>query len=170
MRVPFASIPDDGRLWLFATSRPLDEPERRALDQAVEAFLDDWAAHGTPLTAGYTWLDGRVLAVGLDERAAPPSGCSIDALLRGLKDVERALGVGIVDHAPVWYRDDEGAVRCVSRAEFGRAAADGAVSPDTLVYDLTLTRVGDARAGRWAVPAREAWHGRAFFREQPATG
>ena len=37
------------------------------------------------------------------------------------------------------------------------------VTLDTIVFDNTITRVGDVRSGRWERPAADAWHGRAFF-------
>jgi hypothetical protein len=131
----------------------------------VDDFLEDWAAHGSPLDAARDWRHGRFLLVGVDERAAPPSGCSIDAMVRVLKGLEERLGVRLVDHSPVWYREG-GEVRRVSRPEFLARARRGEVGLDTVVFDATLTRVGELRAGRWEVPAGEAWHARAFFRRE----
>jgi len=37
------------------------------------------------------------------------------------------------------------------------------VTLDTIVFDNTVTSVGDVRSGRWERPAAGAWHGRAFF-------
>ena len=51
----------------------------------------------------------------------------------------------------------------MSRSEFRQAARDGTVTPDTLVFDTTLTSLADLRAGRFERPARESWHGTAFF-------
>lgn len=166
-RIEFHRLPDDARLWTFAASRPLSEPEERALLDEVDAFLEAWKAHGTPLTAAREWRDGRFLLVGVDERSAPPSGCSIDAMVRVLKDLEDRLDVTLVDHAPVWYRDGD-EVRRASRSDFGRRAREGGVDLDTVVFDPTVTRVGDLREGRWERPAREGWHARAFFDTAPA--
>jgi len=38
------------------------------------------------------------------------------------------------------------------------------VGPDTVVFDNTVTRLKDARLGRWEVPARESWHQKVFFK------
>lgn len=163
--IPFESLPDDARLWVFPVSTPLEPSEQAGLLAAVDAFLGDWKAHGHPLTVGRSWVAGRFLAVAVDQRSEPPSGCSIDALLRVLKEEEEALGIRLTDHGPVWYRDAGGDIRAVQRSEFGALAASGAVTPETPVFDTTITRVERLRGGRFEVPASEAWHGRAFFRD-----
>lgn len=100
--------------------------------------------------------------VGVDEVAAGVSGCSIDALVRRMKLLQEALGVELVNNGPVVYREGESIAR-VPRERFAELAAEGTVNLDTLVFDNTLTRVGDVRAGRWEVRAADAWHARAFF-------
>ncbi len=123
----------------------------------VDRFLEGWASHGAPLRGSRDWRCGRLLLVGVDEGAAPPSGCSIDALVNALKSVEREMDVKLLDNAPVWFAA-VGEVRAVSRTDFRRLAAEGRVGLDTEVFDNTLTRVGALRAGKWRVPARESWH------------
>jgi hypothetical protein len=163
-RVPFESLPDDARLWIFALQQELDPGEEEVLLSTVESFLDGWAAHGAPLTAGSSWVERRFLLVAVDQRSVPPSGCSIDSMVRALKEVETRTGKRLVDHGPVYFRGESGEVRRLSRKEFREAAAAGDVSPETRVFDTTLTRLGALREGRLEVPARDSWHGGAFFR------
>jgi hypothetical protein len=56
-----------------------------------------------------------------------------------------------------------GNVARANRAQFGALADAGTVTPDTVVFDNTVPTLGTVRAGKWETPAREAWHGRAFF-------
>lgn len=162
-RVDFNELPSEARLWIFAAERPLTDPERARVTREVDDFIDRWAAHGAPLTAAREVRYRQFIFVAVDERAAGASGCSVDALVRRMKDLQAELGVELVNHAPVLYR--EGAViERVSRERFADLAENGAVSPGTVVFDNTLTRVEQVRAGRWELPAGESWHGGAFFR------
>ena len=161
-RVDFDTLPDDARLWVFGAERPLKGEEERLLLSEVDAFLDGWNAHGAPLTSAREWRHGRFLLVGVDERTAPPSGCSIDAMAHVLKRMEGRLGMGLLDHAPVWYRKGEGVER-VERGAFRALARAGEVGAGTTVFDNTITRVVQLRAGEWERPARDTWHGRAFL-------
>jgi hypothetical protein len=160
--VDLGTLPDEARAWIFAAERALAPAEAERLLADVDAFLQGWKAHGSPLTCGREWRYERFLIVAVDERSAPPSGCSIDALVRSLKSLEGELGVSLLDHTPVWYRD-AGLLRRVDRAAFKSLAGAGEVGPDTIVFDNTLTRLGQLRRGEWERPARESWHRRAFF-------
>ena len=161
--VPFEVLPDESRLWVFAVERTLVEADQENFLSAVDRFLETWAAHGVPLTCGRDFRRGRFLLVAVDETSAPPSGCSIDAMVGVLKDQERRLGLRILDNTPVWFVAD-GEVQRISRPEFSRLAEEGVVGPDTVVFDNTVTRLKDVRAGRWEGPARESWHQRVFFK------
>lgn len=161
-RTTLERLPDDARAWVFAADRPLAAAEAEELMDAVDRFLDGWHAHGQPLTSGRDLRYARFLIVAVDERTAPPSGCSIDALVRSLGELERTLGLSLLDHAPVWFRDGEEIVTA-DRARFRELAKAGQVSPETVVFDNTLTRLGQLRRGEWERPARDAWHRRAFF-------
>jgi len=156
-------LPDSARLWAFGVSRPLASGEERRFLEAVDAFLATWKAHGDPLAATREWVEGRFLLVGVDERIAAPSGCSIDALVRILQLFESELGVEMVGGGSIWYRDAAGGgpLRS-SRSEFREKARQGEVGPETIVFDLALTRVGELREGKWEGPAARSWHRRYF--------
>ncbi|MEQ9569340.1 MAG: hypothetical protein RLN75_04055 [Longimicrobiales bacterium] len=162
-RTDFSALPDDARLWVFAADRPVEGDHAEALLARVDAFLDAWNAHGHPLTGARRWDQDRFLFVAVDERTAPPSGCSIDALHRVLKDFEAERGVGLTDHVDVLWRDGEGRVVRSSRPDFARLAREGEVDFETPVFDTTLTRKGALIEG-FEVPAGSDWHRRAFWR------
>ena len=161
-RVAFEELPPDARLWIFAAERPLAGDERARVTREVDAFIDQWAAHDVPLKGARDVRYDQFVFVAVDERAAGASGCSVDALVRRMKGLQVELGVELVNHAPVLYRDESGIAR-VSRERFADLAESGAVSPRTVVFDNSLTKVEQVRAGRWELPAGESWHGVAFF-------
>ncbi|AMY09773.1 hypothetical protein LuPra_02997 [Luteitalea pratensis] len=161
-RQPFDRLPDSARLWVFAASRPLEVAERDALLGAVDAFLDQWNAHRVALDCARDLRYDQFLIVGVDQEAAGVSGCSVDALVRTMKGLGQQLGVDLVDHASVFFREG-GSIRRATRDDFGQAATSGAVTPETCVFDNTVQTVGALRAGAWEAPAARTWHGRAFF-------
>ena len=161
--IPFEELPDRARLWTFAASRRLTDQEAVRLLAATEEFLVGWTAHRVPLATACQWRFSQFLFVAVDEAAAGASGCSIDGLVRFMREVERQLGVRFMDHGSVWFRASGGAIECASREGFERLVDEGAVGPDTVVFDNTIQTTGALRDGRWELPARRAWHGRAFF-------
>ena len=156
-RTAFDQLPADARLWIFAAERPLSAEESRRVLAEADAFIDQWTAHGMPLTAGRDLRYDRFVLVGVNERAAGVSGCSIDALVRRMQQLETVLGLELVNNGPVLYREGDEIER-VSRERFSELAASGTIGPNTRVFDNTLTRVGDLLAGKWEVRAADAWH------------
>jgi hypothetical protein len=156
-QVPFDTLPDDARLWVFGSSAPLDPAASARLLGEVDAFLRSWAAHGSPLRSGRDWRDDHFLAIGVDQSTAGASGCSIDGLFRSLRLLERELGTTLLGGGRVFYRDPSGTVRVAERDEFGDLAAAGMVGDETPVFDTTVGTVGEWRA-LFERQAAESWH------------
>ena len=161
-QVLFDQLPDDAQLWIFPAARALTAAEQAQLLAEVDRFIAQWQAHGMPLTAARELRYERFLFVAVDQRAGGASGCSIDALFRQTAALEQAFGVELVNSIPVVFRQGA-AIERVQRDRFAELAALGTVSLQTVVFDNTLTRVGDVRTGRWETPLADAWHARAFF-------
>lgn len=151
-RTDLQQLSDHAHIWIFGISPALDEAKQRVLLRQVDAFLDNWAAHGVPITGARDLVEGSFLIVAADENREK-SGCSIDRMFGTLRALERELGVTILDSNRIFLRD--GGVRAVPRAEFPRVA-----SPDTRVFDTTAETLGEVRTGAWERPARDSWHGR----------
>ena len=155
--VPFQSLPDDARLWVFAASDPVSGERADRLLTAVDRWLADWKAHGEPLTCGRDWRDDRFVAIGVDQSTAGASGCSIDALFRVFKDLQAAGGPSMLGGGRVFHRNATGEVVSQSRAEFAKAASSGEISPDTPVFDTSVTTAGAYR-NAFEKAARDSWH------------
>jgi hypothetical protein len=156
--VPFDSLSDDSRVWVFAADPALDEDGSARMLALVDGFLSQWVAHGEPLTCGRYWRDGRFLVVGVDQDAtAYASGCSIDGLYRKLAEFEKQTGASLLSRDRVFYRDGGGEVRGVSRDEFAELSASGAIGSDTAVYDTSISSLGEWRQ-RFELPASASWH------------
>lgn len=155
---PFDALPDEARLWCFGASRTPDAAQTVRLLDSMRSFIAEWTAHRQDLLAGFAWMHERFLLIGVDESRAGASGCSIDALSGHLRALGAELNLDLLDSMPVWFRDVSGQVRTVSRAEFTDLSRRGEVSASTPVFDLTLTRLADLRAGRLEAAAGSAWH------------
>ena len=157
--VPFASLPDESRVWIFGSDPALPAPAAAQLLGEVDRFLAQWKAHGAPLTCAREWSHDRFLTIGVDTTQESASGCSIDGLFRTLQALERALGARLLAGGRVFYRDAGGRVHTASRDEFVASAKHRTVSADTPVFDTTVTTAGDRRA-RFETAARDSWVGR----------
>jgi hypothetical protein len=151
MRVNMDQLSNDAYVWIFGISPSLDTQKSDALLRQVNGFLENWAAHGTPIPGAAEMREGSFLIVAADEQREK-SGCSIDRMFGTLKQLERDLAVAILDSNRVFFRDGEG-VRAVARSEF-----KGTANADSPVFDLLVERLGDVREGAWVKPAAQSWH------------
>ena len=154
--VPFETLPDSARVWVFGSDRPLSEEATQTLMTAVEQYLAEWNAHGEPLTAAYEWRFGRLLVIGVDQRTAGASGCSIDGLFRVLQKLEPQLGARLLGGGRVFYRDNHGEVQSAERHELKAMLDSGAIRENSVVFDTSLTDLGSLREG-FERPARKSW-------------
>ena len=161
--VPFNSMPDDARVWVFGASQPVHGAVAERLLSAVDRFIRGWLAHGQPVVGACDWRYDRFLIVAADEEATGVSGCSIDSLFRTLSGVEREQGITLLDSSFIWYRDSSGSVQGVSRPEFRSLIGAGVVDDDTIVFDNTVGSVGGLRESDWERPVQTSWHGKAFL-------
>jgi hypothetical protein len=146
------NLNDDAYVWVFGVSPRLDEAESAAFLSRIDLFLDQWAAHGTPIRSARELRDGSFLIIAADS-GGERSGCSIDRMFGTLQQLEREHGVKILDPARVFFRHGDGRVDAITRAEF-REKGD----LHTIVFDTTVERLGDIRQGAWEKKAEESWH------------
>jgi len=156
-QVPFHSLPSDARVWVFGAATELTPAASERLLDAVDAFLGQWNAHGSPLMCGRDWRDGRFLAVGVDQSTAGASGCSIDGLFRTLARLEPELGTSLLGGGRVYYRDRDGRVSAATRKTFGELAREGSIGADTLTFDTSVTTAVAWRE-EFERPVRQSWH------------
>ena len=153
MRVNIDQLSNDAHIWIFGISPSLDAAQSATLLRQVDAFLDDWAAHGVPIKGARDLREGSFLIIAADEKREK-SGCSIDRMFGTLKALERELNVQILDSTRVFLRDGV-SVRSVPRGEFRKAA-----TPETPVFDVTAEKLGEVRTGAWERRAADSWHAR----------
>lgn len=167
---PFSSLPDNARVWVFASAQPILGDDAERLVAAAESFVRGWAAHGEPVVGAVDWRDDHFLLIAADEDATGVSGCSIDSLFNTLKQIERELGLSLLDSSLVWFRDDSGAVQVLPRGEFRELVDRGEVTSRTPVFDNTAGTLKQVREGEWERPFAESWHGKAFARRGRGAG
>jgi hypothetical protein len=156
----FPALPDEARLWLVAFSQPV---EAARLAPEMEALLGRWRHKGVQYQGAWTLLEGRILAVAEPTLASQPSGCAIDGMLRGVRQLAERLGLDLQDVQDVMARLPEG-LRTFQRGELEARLADGTLGAATPLLDLTLLTVGDLRSGRFERPLSTTWIGRKYLR------
>ncbi|MDB5271082.1 MAG: hypothetical protein JWP58_4122 [Hymenobacter sp.] len=167
MYVAFDQLPPEARVWIYQASRPLSGPEIVGVMPSLARFAEEWTSHGRTLLASGEFLHQQFLVIGLDEGVAGASGCSIDASVRFVAQLEQHLGVELLEKSRLAFLQ-AGTVQLLKRGEVKAAVATGTIGPDTFYFDNTLATKGELDT-RWPCPASQTWLVRYFEQEEKNT-
>ena len=81
------------RVWIYQSSRLFSIQEALDLESRLEQFTQNWQSHGSPVQATSLLLFGRFIIFIADESQVLVSGCSTDASVREIKEIEKTYGV-----------------------------------------------------------------------------
>ncbi|HEY5564211.1 MAG TPA: hypothetical protein VIL33_01385 [Rhodothermia bacterium] len=155
------SLPDSARVWINPTNRGLTPEEQKAVLEALSDFIATWSSHGRKVVAEAVIAADRFVITAGHVPGGDVSGCGIDASVHALQSIAQTLEFGWAPALDVFFKLDD-KVAQTDRGTFSKLASNGAVTPDTIVYDTSLTTLGDLRRQGFELPARQSWHGRVF--------
>ncbi len=151
-------MPPDARVWVYQSIRPLSEVEVEGIISAGNEFIAEWAAHGAALKASFDVLYNRFIVIGVDEKQAMASGCSIDKSVHFVKSLEKAFDLNLFDRMQVAYRSKDGIQAC-SLSEFENLAKEKSVDASTIVFN-NMVNNKVAFEKEWEVPVKDSWQSR----------
>ena len=158
MLVPFESLADSSRVWIYQANRSFTEEEIQEISKKLDLFIEKWTAHGADLKASYEIKYNRFITIALDQQLNAASGCSIDASVQFIQQLEKEYNVDLLDKMNVSYKQGE-FIAYKSLTDFRKMAKQRAVSPNTIVFNNLVNNKAEYLTD-WEVPASESWHKR----------
>ena len=158
MFVPFDTLPDTSRVWIYQANRSFSEPEVQEISKKLELFVEQWTAHGAELKASFDIKYNRFITLALDQEMNVATGCSIDASVQFIQQLEKDYQVDLLDKMNVSYKQGE-YIAYKTLTDFRKMAKDKAVSPKTIVFNNLVNSKAEY-ISEWEVPASESWHNR----------
>jgi hypothetical protein len=144
------------RLWIFTAERILTDKEKQMLLAQAQAFAMQWAKHGAPLAAEVFIKDAVFLVFTVNKNALQPSGCSIDALMRAVKDCEEQLGVVLTNRQVVVYYL-AGNPQICTLADLPNLYAQGKINDTTPFANHLLSETFTDFAGEFLSDFKTSW-------------
>jgi len=158
MLVDFNTLPEDSKVWIYQANRSFTEQELEDIQNKLNTFIENWTAHGSDLQSGYTIKYKRFIIIGLNQNLNMATGCSIDASVHFIQQLEKDYNVDLMDKMNVSYKQGE-YVAYKSLTDFRKMAKDKAISKKTIVFNNLVTNIAEFNEN-WEVPASDSWHGR----------
>ncbi|MDA9069707.1 ABC transporter ATPase [Flavobacteriaceae bacterium] len=158
MLLDFNILPEESRVWIYQANRSFSEDELQEIQSKLDIFIENWTAHGSDLQVGYTIKYKRFIVLGLNQNLNSATGCSIDASVHFIQQLEKDYKVDLMDKMNVSYKQGD-YVAYKTLTDFRKMAKDKAVSKNTIVFNNLVNNIAEFNEN-WEVPASESWHSR----------
>ena len=137
MFVPFETLPDSARVWIYQSNRTFKPEEVNTISTALQAFTNNWTAHNQPLKTSFQVLHNYFIVLAVDEAHHEASGCSIDSSVHVIRELSQQTGINFFERTNVALLLDE-KVRLIKLPELKQAYENGVWNSQTTVFDNTV--------------------------------
>ncbi len=158
MLVDFNTLPEESRVWIYQANRSFTDEEITEIDSKLDTFIKNWTAHGSNLQSGYEIKYKRFIIIALNQELNKATGCSIDASVHFIQQLEKDYNVDLMDKMNVSYKQGE-FIAYKTLLDFKKMAKEKAVSKNTIVFNNLVVNIAEYHEN-WEVPASESWHSR----------
>lgn len=158
MYTNFNALPQNSRIWIYQADREFTREEVDLLRENAIAFIEEWTRHGAALKGSFALKYNRFLVLAVDESFANASGCSIDASVRFVKQMETLFSMDLMNKLNVTYKEGQ-TIRLVNLSTFQEYAKVQKITSETIVFNNMVQTKGDLES-LWEVPAQQSWHRR----------
>lgn len=158
MLVDFNTLPEESRVWIYQANRSFTDDELASIRSQLDIFIENWTAHGSDLQSGYEIKYKRFIIIALNQDLNKVTGCSIDASVHFMQQLEKDYNVDLMDKMNVSYKQGE-FIAYKTLLDFKKMAKDKAVSKNTIVFNNLVNNIAEYKEN-WEVPASESWHSR----------
>jgi hypothetical protein len=160
MFIPFDILPEESKIWIYQSNRKFSDEEIQEIEKDLTSFIENWTAHGKQLEASFVSKYNRFIIIAVNQVVQAATGCSIDASVQFIQNLEQKYNVDLLDKMNVTFKVGDH-VAFKPLIEFKKMAKEKAVSENTIVFNNLLNTVGEWN-DFWEVPASESWHNRFF--------
>lgn len=160
MYIPFEQMPEHARVWIYQSNRKLTNAEVSEISSMLEAFITNWAAHGKSLKASFQIPYNQFIIVSADQDFHQPTGCSIDASVAIIRQIEQQFNINLFDRMTIAFKEAE-AVKTVKMNEIKSLAGAGTLNNESITFNNLVENVGQLTT-KWELPAKETWLSRYF--------
>ena len=97
MFVEYQKLPNHSRVWVYQSEREFTQEEIDFISKNAIQFIENWTKHGSDLQGSFTIKYNQFLVLAVDEGFNNVSGCSIDASVHFVQELEKALKVDMMN-------------------------------------------------------------------------
>ena len=155
MLVPFLTLPDSARVWIYTSERLLSEKEKNIICVKSERFLESWQSHQLDVRSSFEIKKDRFFIVSVDESYNGVSGCGIDKLLHYVQELEVEFGISLTNKTNIVFEMEEEQL-VIPFAQIKNAISKGIISAEIHYYNTLVSNIGELKTN-FKVNVKEGW-------------
>ena len=152
MYIPFESLPQHSRVWIYQSGKKFTQADIDTISKALVSFTQSWSVHGQPMDASFDIRHDQFIILAVNDQA---SGCSIDSSVRTIKEIGSAIGADLFDRTQVAFLVKDEVV-LLKLAELKQKFEEGVWHEQTPTFN-NLVDTKAALADSWVVAAGTTW-------------
>ncbi len=154
------SFSPQSKVWVYQSDREFNSAEVEAIRQQLNDFTSQWKAHGHQLLAKAEVLHNFFIVLIVDEASAHATGCSIDASVHIIKEIEQTYNVDLFNRFNMAYKVGDKVI-VNSKEDFETLISIGKIGPGTIVFNNLVQNLAEFE-NKWEVPFEQSWHNTLF--------
>ncbi|MGY5354157.1 ABC transporter ATPase [Wenyingzhuangia sp. IMCC45467] len=160
MYVPYNTIPDTARVWIYQSNRKFNQQEKEKISEMTTEFVEQWTRHGENVRGSFTILYDQFLIIAVDQSFVEVSGCSIDASVKLVQQIQVQFQVDMLNKLSIAYKEND-EIKITPMSNFSQMAKSGTVNASIIVFNNMVNSKKGVDT-LWEVPALQSWHARFF--------
>ena len=164
MFVPFETLPDTARLWIFQGEKEFSQEELTIISSKLELLTSGWSAHGQPLRASFEIRENHFIVLAVDESFHQASGCSIDSSVHLIREIGNLIGQDLFKRDSASFKLGDN-IQMVKISNLKTALKEGLWNENTLTFN-TLVQTKAQLSNDWLIAAKDTWLKRYVAREK----
>ena len=158
MLVPYESLSDDAKVWVYPASRKFYTSEIQNVAAAIESFVKNWKKNDESFSASYQFLHQRFIVLVADDSESPLKREELDAAVGFILDLQNQYEMELLDKMNVCFKQGE-YVQYKELKEFKKLLKNRAVTGKSIIFDNLVSNNYDFK-NHWEIPIEESWYNR----------
>ena len=155
MFVDFNDLNKNSKVWVFQSSSIIPESLLDKVSNDSKEFLDQLNSHGNSLKSSFKIIYNHFLIIAVENIQNEISGCSIDTIVRFVKDLELKYNLSFFDRLIIKYKEANN-IKSVSLNEFKSICKTKKISDEITVFNNLVKNI-DELENIWETNIHNTW-------------
>lgn len=152
---------DNSRVWVYQCNRLFTLSEALEIEELLENFSKEWNSHGDSVKGFANLFFGQFIIIMADESKTKVGGCSTDASVKLIKNIEKDYHVHLLDRQLLAFIVKE-RIQLLPLEQVNYSIENEFITPETLYFNNTILTKKELLR-HWIIPVKESWLSNRIF-------